>query len=91
MELKNKIPVVFAVVLACAMLGAAAKAGENPCKADIEKFCKDVQPGEGRIVKCLKEHEAELSVECKAKDLELKGKVSGVKEACQADLDKFFT
>lgn len=35
------------------------------CKADQEKFCKDVKPGEGRIIKCMKEHEASLSAECK--------------------------
>lgn len=66
---------------------------EGPCKADAEKFCKDVQPGEGRIVKCLKEHESELSAECKAKKEEvkeeIKGKVEEVKEACAEDAKKF--
>ena len=37
------------------------------CKADATKFCKDVKPGGGRILKCLKGHEAELSPACKAK------------------------
>jgi len=39
--------------------------GRGPCAADIEKFCKDVQPGGGRIIKCLKEHEVQLSAGCK--------------------------
>ena len=26
---------------------------KGACNADIEKFCKDVQPGQGRIVKCM--------------------------------------
>jgi len=38
--------------------------GRVPCVEDIAKFCKDVQPGGGRIVRCLKEHESELSPEC---------------------------
>jgi hypothetical protein len=37
------------------------------CGNDLKKFCKDVKPGEGRGLKCLKEHEQELSPACKAK------------------------
>ncbi|MCK9419592.1 MAG: cysteine rich repeat-containing protein [Nitrospirae bacterium] len=37
------------------------------CKNDMSKFCKDVKPGGGRILQCLKGHENELSPECKAK------------------------
>jgi len=37
------------------------------CKADVEKFCKDVKPGEGGgIGACLTSHEADLSDDCKA-------------------------
>lgn len=35
------------------------------CKADVEKYCKDVEKGEGRIVSCLKENESKLSPKCK--------------------------
>ena len=35
------------------------------CEADLDKFCKDTTPGAGRLVKCLREHENELSPECK--------------------------
>jgi len=62
---------------------------EGPCKADREKFCKDVQPGEGRIVKCLKEHEAELTAECKAKKEEIKEDIKEMKDACHEDAQKF--
>ena len=34
------------------------------CEADADKFCLDVQPGEGRIVKCLKQNEANLANQC---------------------------
>lgn len=43
-----------------------AREAHEACKADVEKFCKDTKPGAGRVIKCLKEHEAELSSECKA-------------------------
>ncbi len=36
------------------------------CKADLSAFCKDVKPGGGRLLQCLKQHESELSPECKA-------------------------
>ncbi len=38
----------------------------HACRGDAEKFCKDVKPGEGRIVECLRQHQGELSKECAA-------------------------
>jgi hypothetical protein len=40
--------------------GPARKA----CKQDAEAFCKGIQPGGGRIVNCLKDHQKELSDAC---------------------------
>jgi len=85
-----KFRILAAAVFALLATGAA-KAQENagPCKADAEKLCKDVKPGEGRIIACLKSHDAELSAECKAKGLELKEKAGGMVEACKGDMEKF--
>ena len=38
---------------------------KETCQADIDKLCKGVEPGEGRVVKCLKGHAEELSPACK--------------------------
>jgi hypothetical protein len=35
------------------------------CAADYKKLCPDVRMGGGRIVRCLKEHEADLSAPCR--------------------------
>ena len=34
------------------------------CEADADKFCLDVQPGEGRIVNCLRQNESGLGSQC---------------------------
>jgi hypothetical protein len=35
------------------------------CQGDAEKLCPGIEPGEGRILKCLMEHKEELSEGCK--------------------------
>jgi hypothetical protein len=35
------------------------------CGADVAQLCMKVQPGDGRIIECLKEHQSELSDSCK--------------------------
>ena len=34
------------------------------CQAEISSFCKDVKPGEGRVLQCLSAHEDKLSSRC---------------------------
>jgi hypothetical protein len=65
--MNNKILIaVFGAGLGLALvLPAAAEKGKGPCAEDAAKFCKDVKPGEGRVLACLKEHEKELSQACR--------------------------
>ena len=37
---------------------------ENACAADIRKYCKDVTPGEGRMIYCMQAHEDKISAKC---------------------------
>ena len=37
------------------------------CKPDAEKLCKNVQPGQGRVARCLVEHKDQLSASCREK------------------------
>lgn len=82
----------FIVVLALVSQAAFAEEG-GPCREDVKKFCGDVKPGGGAVVKCMKEHEAKLSEGCRAfaaeKKDELKEKFGQAKEACAADKEKF--
>jgi hypothetical protein len=60
---------VFAGLIAVLLQGTAwAQAASNqPCRADLEKLCKGVAQGGGRLSNCLREHASELSPGCKAK------------------------
>jgi len=59
------------------------------CKADSEKFCKDVKRGQGRIVRCMKAHENELSPACRDQIAADREKAQEFRKACQPDADKF--
>ncbi len=55
-------------VLFCSLANADEKPklpAHNPCSDDIQKYCSDVTPGEGRLAKCMKKHASELSSGCK--------------------------
>lgn len=73
----------------CLALSAAVWAEEaKPCAGDVEKFCKGVEPGQGRIAKCMKEHEEELTPACKARIAKVSQKVRQVMRACKEDVEK---
>jgi hypothetical protein len=44
---------------------AAEREHPRACRADVQKLCKEVQPGGGRIAACMKQHEQELSPGCR--------------------------
>jgi hypothetical protein len=66
-----------------------ARQFKEACKGDVEKFCKGVKPGEGRILACLKGSEANLSAECKAEVGRSREKHEAYKAACGADQEKY--
>jgi hypothetical protein len=78
---------VFCIVL---YSGSRASA-EEPllCADDIEKFCIEIKPGGGRVINCLKAHEAELTASCREKMCELQGFIQGCEQACAGDIAQF--
>ena len=62
---------------------------QGACKADYEKFCKDVKPGQGRIAQCMKQHEAEFSPACKDQLNAEKERRGDFVKACKPDAEKF--
>ena len=68
----------------------------NGCKAEIDTYCKDVIPGQGRMLACLYAHSDKLSGRCEyalydaAAQLERAvAALSYVVNECAEDLDRF--
>jgi hypothetical protein len=70
-----------ALSLACAgLLASAAAYAADPapsaadvaaaCKADVDKYCPGIKPGDGTLKACMKEHRKELSPDCKKELME---------------------
>jgi hypothetical protein len=54
---------VIIVIVLSALPSPAQTA--TPCNETITKYCKDVVPGNGRIMKCLNDHRDDQSIACK--------------------------
>jgi Golgi apparatus protein 1 len=81
---------IAALFLLCVWNTQTVLAGETrPCEEDIAQFCKDVRPGGGRIILCLKNHENELTSVCKDKIQEILVRVENAKRLCASDIEKF--
>ncbi len=92
-RLQSCRPCVIALALALPLISPAAAPAEpaeqRPCMEELEKFCKEVQPGEGRIIKCLQEHDRELSAVCRDKVRSILKRVDEAKQACGQDIGKY--
>jgi hypothetical protein len=89
----KQVVVVAALLAAIGSVSAAQdSAGQGACRADAQKLCKDVEPGQGRVAQCLKEHESQVSSECKAHmdkmHEAMQARMQAFNEACQADVEK---
>ena len=95
---------IFFVLMAILPLGITnATAGQslvetvaNGCKTEIETYCSQVTPGEGRILACLYAHEDKLSAKCEyalydaAAQLERAvAALSYLANECGPDLEKY--
>lgn len=63
------------------------KAG--PCEKDVATLCAGVEPGGGKIAKCLRANKEKVSAECKAEWENAKVAFKQLKEVCHEDYQKF--
>jgi hypothetical protein len=87
MKIAFYAPLAAMLLFVSPQLSAAQAAG--PCKADREKLCPGMKPGDGKLNECLKQHEAELSPECAASRKERQDAWKAVRAACKDDFAKF--
>jgi hypothetical protein len=87
---------IYATIIAALAVAAspALKAQDIPspgkaCKADREKLCPGLKPGDGKFGPCMKEHAAELSPECTAAAEAGKQARKAIRANCKADIAKF--
>jgi len=97
----KKLSIIVYVVLVALFLAAAPgfsqdqdktvmpQSGKGACKADIEKFCKDIKPGGGRVWACLKSNEDRLSKKCADHLAREREKSKEFNQACKDDFKKF--
>ena len=52
------------LLVSSAAMAQEAKVIAHACAGDVERFCRGVPPGEGRIKACMKAHVMELSAPC---------------------------
>jgi hypothetical protein len=80
----------FVVAAAMAAFFTNAQAiQQGACKADAQKLCKDVQPGEGKLLECLQQHQTEVSAPCKGNLKEVGQAMKQMSNACEPDIEKF--
>ncbi len=85
----KRILITYLSIIVGLLTMFAAQAQEKDmrgaCRADVQKLCKDIQPGGGRMAMCLKQHESELSMGCRERMAEAKREGKEIAEACKAD------
>jgi len=63
------------------------------CLVEIKQLCQGVQPGGGRMKKCIQDNEGKLSPACRQQIEErrerAKGRLQEVKAACEGDVKRF--
>jgi hypothetical protein len=60
------------------------------CRADVDRLCPGVDPGGGRVVGCLRQHQLDLSKPCQGEITRIadaRDRVASLKSACRADVE----
>ena len=78
----------IAMVIGLWTLAALPATAEPPCATDTAKLCAGIPKTGAGVVKCLKDHEAQLSDACKAHLARVEAQ-RAVLKACAADTQTF--
>lgn len=73
-------------VIASVVLGANLAWAAGACQEDREKLCAGIEPGEGRIARCMHDNLERVSPACKEQMTAMKAHMAEAREACQDDV-----
>lgn len=62
---------------------------DGPCQADIQKFCKSVRPGNGKVLLCMRQYSRHLSTACLEHIGVVREKTAQFAKACKKDAQQF--
>jgi hypothetical protein len=81
---KSLVVAGIAVLLSSGIALSQPRVPAGACAAEIRAKCAGVEPGEGRLIACVKTHLSEFSDPCRAR----LAKVAAVAKACGPDVKK---
>ncbi len=82
-----KLFAVLAAVFCLAWAGSTfAEQSAKPCADDAAKLCQGVQPGQGNIARCLRQHSSELSPACQENIAQMQQNIRNFRQACKDDV-----
>ena len=61
------------------------------CRRDVDQFCPGVDPGGGRVLGCLRQHQLDLSKPCQGEMTRIadaRDRVATLRSACRADVER---
>ncbi len=90
------VPVLLALAGAAGAQDTLLDYVVESCQADLDKYCSQVTPGEGRLLYCVAAHQDKISDECEGALIDaamilsdVTDRVVSVAEACSTELSKF--
>ncbi|MCG6536733.1 MAG: cysteine rich repeat-containing protein, partial [Syntrophales bacterium LBB04] len=90
-QMKKRTAVILFLAAALVLPATTADASRQfrkNCKKEIEKFWKDIKPGEGKVIECLLSNEKKLSDTCKSELNGINENSREFRSACKDDMGK---
>jgi len=86
-KISGVIPHAAVFLLLCGLAPVLSEAQTTgPCTETANKYCKDVIPGGGRIMKCLADHRDDQSVACKDWLEDQNRSLKDLNTSCRSDI-----
>ncbi len=85
---KQPLIILLTVLTSMALALTARAQVAGPCAETITKYCGDVVPGEGRVLKCLNDHRDDQSIACRDWLDDQQQSLTELNQACSEEIAK---